>query len=110
MSTCGKCRIHHDYLDVMQLLLDHGADANRRNDTGSTPLHYSSHWEKEGYGPTKGTAEGAHLLLKHGADIDAKDNEGRTPLQLALTHGHGEMAQFLSEHGPTRNLWVSFSL
>jgi len=93
--------IRRDHLDIMQLLLDHGADASTRNDTGSTPLHYSSHWVRPGYGLTKGTVEGAHLLLKHGADIDAKDDEGRTPLQLALTHGHVEMARFLSEHGAT---------
>ena len=91
----------HDHLDTMQLFLDHGADANTRNDTGSTPLHYSSHWEPPGYMSTKGTVEGAHLLLKHGADIDTRDNEGRTPLQLALTHGHVEMARFLSEYGAT---------
>ena len=95
--------IHRDHLDIIQLFLDHGADASTRNDTGSTPLHYSSHWEKHGYVSTKGTVEGAHLLLKHGADIDAKDDEGRTPLQLALTHGHDEMARFLSEHGATRS-------
>ena len=93
--------IHRDHHDIMQLFLDHGADANTRNDTGSTPLHYSSHWGSPGYTSTKGTVEGAHLLLKHGADIDAKDDKGRTPLQLALTHGHVEMARFLSEHGAT---------
>jgi len=94
----------------MQLFFDHGAHANTRSDAGSTPLHHASHWEKYEYGSTKWTVEGARLLLKHGADIDAKD-KGRTPLQLALTHGHGEMARFLSEHvarDQIRSLWVSF--
>jgi ankyrin repeat protein len=95
--------VHRDHLDIMQLFLDHGADPNTRNNMGSTPLHCSSYWKTDGYMLTKGTIEGAHLLLKHGADIDAKDNEGRTPLQLALAHGHDEMARFLSQYVATRS-------
>jgi ankyrin repeat protein len=85
----------------MQSLLDHGADPNAPDNGGSTPLHHSSWWEKEGYYTTKGTVEGTRLLLKHGAIIDAKDNKGRTPLQLALEHGRHDIAKCLSEHGAT---------
>jgi len=88
------------HLAVMQLLLNHGTDANMQDDAGSTPLHHSSCRQKSILA-FYGTAEGAHLLLEHGANVDAKDNKGRTPLQLALKHRRDEMARFLSEHSVT---------
>ena len=41
------------------------------------------------------------LLLKYGAIIDAEDDKGKTPLQLALEHGHDDVAACLKEHGAT---------
>jgi len=91
---------HH--IDVMQLLLDRGANPNARDNDDSTPLHHSSWWEKRSFKCRKGTVEGTRLLLKHGAIIDAEDNESRTPLQLALEHGRHDIAACLLEHGATR--------
>jgi ankyrin repeat protein len=92
---------YHSHLAIVQLLLNYGADANTRDNTGSTPLHHSSCRNLTTVG--FGTTEGAHLLLKHGASIDAKDNEGRTPLQIALVYERHGMARFFSEHGATRS-------
>jgi ankyrin repeat protein len=94
---------HRDHMiDIMQVLLDHGADPNARDNNNSTPLHHSSWWELGHWTPHQGTVEGTHLLLKHGAIIDAEDNEGRTPLQLALDHGREDIVTCLKEHGTTR--------
>ena len=93
---------HRDHLIIMQLLLDHGADPDARDNDGSTPLHCSSWWEKQGYRSSHGTVEGTRLLLEHGANIDAEDNMGRTPLQIALAHERQEMAIVLSEHDAMR--------
>jgi ankyrin repeat protein len=90
------------HVDNMQLLLDHGADPNARDDDGSTPLHQSSWWKEGNYAETHGTVEGTRLLLKYGAIIDAEDNEGRTPLQLALEHRRNDIVACLKEHGATR--------
>jgi ankyrin repeat protein len=101
MSPLHEAAIHWikgDQDDIMQVLLDHGANPNARDDNNATPLHYSSWWKGYGYG----TVEGTRLLLKHGAIIDAEDNEGKTPLQLALDHGRDDIATCLKEHGATR--------
>jgi ankyrin repeat protein len=92
----------NDQVGILQLLLDHGANPNARDDDGSTPLHHCSWWEKGGYGPSQGSVDGARLLLKYGAIIDAEDNEGRTPLQFALEHDRQDIAACLREHGATR--------
>jgi ankyrin repeat protein len=95
-------QVLQDHVDIMRVLLDHGADPNSPDYDGSTPLHRSS-WNKKGrYIATKGTVEGTRLLLKHGAIIDVEDNKGRTPLQLALEHGRHDIAACLLEHGATR--------
>ena len=94
--------IRSDHVDIMQLLLEHGANPNARDNNNSTPLHHSS-WSKTGnYPPNRGTVEGTRLLLQHGAIKDAEDNKGRTPLQLALEHGHEDIATCLKEHGAMR--------
>lgn len=91
-------QFHINHLDILQSLLEYGSDVNARDDAGCTPLHSSAWREKPGFTTCQGTVEGARLLLKHGANIDAEDDEGRTPLQVALEHGHHEMAAFLTEY------------
>ncbi len=91
---------YRDQLDIMQLLLDHGADVNVSDDAGSTPLHHSC---RITYGrlEERGTVEGARLLLDHGASIDAINKSGHTPFEVALLAEHYEMAEFLVECGAT---------
>ena len=88
--------------EIMEVLLDRGANPNARDNNNSTPLHHSSWWIKGTYAKRQGTVEGTSLLLKHGAIIDAEDNEGMTPLQLALDHGRDDIVTCLKEHGATR--------
>jgi ankyrin repeat protein len=92
--------VKSDQVNIMQVLLDHGANPNARGNDNATPLHYSS-WSHK-IVTSRGTVEGTRQLLKNGAIIDAEDDEGRTPLQLALEHGHDDIATCLKEHGATR--------
>jgi ankyrin repeat protein len=59
--------------DMVQLLIDHGADVNRAYD-GEVPLLEALHE----YAPAI-----ALLLIEAGADLTVRDAAGRTPLGLA---------------------------
>jgi ankyrin repeat protein len=63
-----------DHADVVAYLLDHGADANVRDQFGDTPLIVAC---------AKGHATTAALLLTRGADPSVKDQEGRTAKERA---------------------------
>lgn len=64
----------HSYVDIMQLLIEHGANVNVRDENGKTPLHIAAF---------VGYYDGVSLLLKHGVQVNARDNEGKTPLAEA---------------------------
>ena len=80
--------------DSIQFLIDAGADINRSDERGITPLHIVS---QEGHVPV------AQLLLSHGANIHARYNALWTPLHLAAQCGHLELVNLLITHGAMVN-------
>lgn len=54
--------------ESLRALIESGVDANSKDPTGNTPLHWASN------------SETAELLILLGADIDARDEFGHTPL------------------------------
>jgi ankyrin repeat protein len=87
-------------LASVRLLLERGADPNRGNDYGWTPLHAA------GYGNRR---ELARLLVDAGArtDLSAR-GDGGTPLVAALFWGHREVVDLLGLE--PRNLRVAAGL
>ena len=89
--------------DMLKLLLEHGADVNRRNSRGETPLHAIAQrrsvakWE-------------VRLLLLHGADTVARDNQGCTVLQVANKHRNLPVATDLCRHMIAKHRSVRSSL
>lgn len=61
-------------LDIMQLLLDHGADPNAKQNSGDTVLHKTL---------SLGEAY-VRLLLSRGADLDARNERQQSILDLAI--------------------------
>ncbi|KAI1132547.1 ankyrin repeat-containing domain protein [Nemania abortiva] len=59
---------------IVQLLLEYGADANSKDASGSTPLHKAAE---------KNHVAVVRLLLDSNADPEAIDNSGSTPLHYA---------------------------
>lgn len=62
--------------DIVEYLIENGADVNAKNKEGSTPLSIAVQ---------KREVEIAKLLTDSGADIHTKDANGITPLLLSLT-------------------------
>ena len=80
-------------LDIVKLLLEHGANVNHLSFTEETPLHLAC---------MIGHLEITKELLKHNPDINAvrKDNNGlKTPLMLASETGSLDVMKELLMHG-----------
>lgn len=69
------------FYDIAKILIDAGADVNKKNNVGTTPLMEAA---------ITGGTECAKLLIDAGADLSLRDNKGFTALELAKMHGAGE--------------------
>jgi ankyrin repeat protein len=82
---------------AIEVLLQHGADPNRRLtyhspvdgrvEADRIALHYVS------------SADAAAVLIKAGADVNAADAADTTPLMCAAFHGHAEVVRALLAAG-----------
>ncbi|RSL58576.1 hypothetical protein CEP51_014062 [Fusarium floridanum] len=79
--------------DFVELLLENGADPNRREQHGRTALHIAV---KHGYSSI------VTMLVDHGADIDARVHSW-TPLLLAAKHEWFQIPDYLVKKGADVN-------
>lgn len=91
-NTLLMLAAYHDHPKTVQLLLDYGAEPDRRNDRGQTPLAGVAF---------KGYTGVASILLAAGADPLAPQGTGEngeemTPLAFAKLFGRTEVEQLLS--------------
>ncbi len=87
------------HAEVVDLLINNGADANALNDVSKTPLHKALS-NRPGYlfSPSR-FVDVAAMLLKAGAGVDSKDDDGNTPLHLATENGLKSVIKLLLENG-----------
>ncbi|ELU05935.1 hypothetical protein CAPTEDRAFT_1709 [Capitella teleta] len=73
----------------MELLIEYGADVNKRSGRGSTCLHcvIQEDW-----------IDAVELLLKHGADVNIKNNAGYDAFHTAIFRGCPEVLAVLTKH------------
>ena len=71
---------------VVQYLLEAGADPKLSNFIGSTPLHRAA---------MSNNIDNVNMLIKAGADLDAANVDGWTPLHMAVMEGHLDIVKHL---------------
>jgi glyoxylase-like metal-dependent hydrolase (beta-lactamase superfamily II) len=86
------CRGVH--MEVLQYLIENGADVNARDENSVTPLHSLSY---------RGESQAMELLIRKGADVEATDDGGLVPLLYAAYGGHEVAAAILIKNGAKVN-------
>lgn len=117
-----------EYIAILIILLESGADINAKTKFGKTPLSASvtySHREivellldngadlnsvdKHGYtslhiAAYQNKKDIAKILINRGANIDIKDKDGQTPLHYAAIINSKDMIMLLLEFGACKNI------
>ena len=82
------------HVDTVRLVLNEGAEVDRANQNGVTPLHIACQ---------KGHVAVARLLLDEGAEVDRAAKDGVTPLFIACAEGHVDVVRLLLAKGADVN-------
>ena len=75
--------------EIVELLINAGADVNHKSDSGDTTLHLLCKYNR---------LESAKILLQHGADLSVKGSYGQTPYEIAQKMGHHEMVNMIDHY------------
>jgi ankyrin repeat protein len=80
----------YDYVEVVQVLLEGGANVDRTEADGFTALHVAA---------LNGNLDVCRLLLDWGAKVDTVNILEETPLHLAVEEGYLSVVKLLVERG-----------
>lgn len=89
----GNSALHlscaNGHLEIVRLLIVHGAPLDTKNLSGSTPLHYAA---------LTGQLDVVQELIKSGAEAVVENGFGKTALDEAHNGRHRDVAKFLIDH------------
>lgn len=89
-QTILHSAVYNNKMDIIKILLQHGAMLDVKDKRGSAPLHWAAISE---------TSANMVLLLQHGAKIDIIDNFEMTPLHWAISAGKPDNVKVLLAFG-----------
>eukprot|EP01083_Nonionella_stella_P120644 361654_1 len=81
-------------LEIMEFLLDRGADVNTRDNQGKTPLFLCGDWDV------------LKCLVSRGSDLNIQDNSEMTCLMCAVASGHNEKVEYLVSEGASCDIYT----
>lgn len=90
LGTPLYCGVWSSQGEIVDRLIQEGANPNSHCDHGWTPLHLACR---------KGYEKIAESLIRAGAKINAKDFGGRTPLDEAAQQEYADVARLVVAHG-----------
>ncbi|WP_199617707.1 ankyrin repeat domain-containing protein [Paenibacillus alkalitolerans] len=89
-NTALHASIAGNHINIVKLLLTHGADINSQCEgetrKGFTPLHVAAHFNR---------FEIAKMLLENGANPLMRNSESLTPSEYAIAKGNNEIADII---------------
>mmetsp|Transcript_30322 Transcript_30322/g.116290 ORF Transcript_30322/g.116290 Transcript_30322/m.116290 type:complete len:147 (-) Transcript_30322:402-842(-) len=92
-SGSGATPLHYaaanGHLEIMRLLISHGADLNAVNEYGNTALHFAAINEK---------ADAVELLLRNKADAALSNEFNRNPFDEAVAKNNGRIRHMLMKY------------
>jgi len=74
------------YINIVKMLLDHGASIDLQDNMGYTALMWAS-WHN--------SVDIVKILLEHGADVDLREEDGWSALMMASQNNHLEVVLLL---------------
>ncbi|SFJ75113.1 ankyrin repeat domain-containing protein [Thermoflavimicrobium dichotomicum] len=80
----------HNRQEMIQYLIQQGADLNAQDEDGNTALHYAI---------SKRAKQIAEILLKAGANPNIQNEKGETPLYIAVSANNKELVDLLLFYG-----------
>ena len=89
-ATALWCASTGNYVEIVEMLIEAGANVNKPTSTGSTPL--------------RGAAFNEHcnvmeVLIKNGADLNLANVVGQSPLLISVMRGHLKATELLLDKG-----------
>ncbi|KAL4157394.1 hypothetical protein PRNP1_006417 [Phytophthora ramorum] len=79
-------------VNVVEGLLDYGAQADIRTLHGETPLHFAA---------ASGSQRVCQLLIEKGCNVDVRTSEGLTPLMITVAKDHGMAMEKIAALSPS---------
>lgn len=96
-ETALHIAINYQYNDIVEHLLEQGADPNiSDSDSNFSPVHYAVGWNNY---------EILKLLIKHGSKIDKQDIYGNTPIIYAVKEKNDICFDLIIKEKPNLNIW-----